>query len=239
MQYNMQARRNTKRYCTFAIRQKKKNETSVFYNQRVIYDTKKHLINILKPPSNRIYQIKWANTDEYIVRFPECVTLQTKDDRYKPASQKFLIESYSTDGMLKGKLIIPFHESDAPRSSRYLRFCGITQNGLFAFVDYTYISRDNAFFGNEGNVRLLLIDPSVPRITKSIDLASGSRTSANVTIPADTNSVIQILGNTDIIKMDVKSQDHIFTIRLISLSDGSEIWRHDEPVVIKKIKRSR
>ena len=223
------------RYCTFGVRAKEQNESGqVFYDKRAIYDAKERKIQLVCPTPDHRYQVNWVNSDEYVLRFSECVALWNEEDRDRRASLPFWVESHSTDGTLKGKLMLPARGGSPPRSSRHLGFQGITQDGLFAFVDHTYVFRDDAAVGAESDVHLLLVEPSVPRIARSVDLAAGDLTSSNVELLTDADHVVQVLGNAEIQRMDSESKNHHIVVRLLSLSDGTEIWRHDEPVIIVK-----
>ena len=144
-------------------------------------------------------------------------------------------ESYATSGNLKGRLPLAPEATNEPESARFLSFEGITQKGWFVFVDQTYLYRRNATLATLCNVRALLVDGNGPRLIRSIDLAAGKQTSTTVELLADRDILVQVLGDLDLPTMRTRAQNHTLTTRLVSLTDGRELWRHNEKVIIRKV----
>jgi hypothetical protein len=226
---------HSSRYCTFALRDQQDSTTNyVFYDQRGVYDVKNRTIHIVNPVPERRYQLNWVNTDQWILRFTECARTEKSANDDQKAPLPLWIESHDLSGKDQGRLALTPDPVRERESNRYLSFAGVTQKGWFVFVDHTYVYGTNAAPSILRNVRALLIDGNGPKLIRTIDLAAGKQTSTTVQLLADRDALVQVLGALDLPEMRVRAQDHTLTTRLVSLSDGREIWRHDEKVTIRK-----
>ena len=179
-----------------------------------------------------------GGTHRYLVRFSECVALQESGTEMKKQSRLPLwIESYGIDGSPVGEVVPPLDHDLPEGSSRSLRFCGIMGNGRFVFTEDAYVYGPASAPGKLTYVRLIVVDPAVPRITRWIDLSSaGMQASSNIQKVSGADVVIQIVGNGEVGTMAEAEADRELLVRAISLTTGRDLWRHRETVKMRKLK---
>jgi hypothetical protein len=227
---------NSNRFCAFKFKETRETKTGQLNLYKVaVYDGERQKAIAFEPLPRHAIQVKWENTARHLARFSECGAIEAAKGGTNWIPFSLWVEFYKTDGKPVGELTLPYEYELPGDYSRGMRFCGITTDGCFVFMEYAYAHTSESAYRTLAYTRLVVMDPAVPRITRLIDLSSGGKTADNVRKNAQTDTVIQILGDGEVEKMDEPEADRELIVRAISVKTGKELWRHSETIRIHKI----
>jgi hypothetical protein len=218
------------KFCTFEVRVLGKDD-------RFLYNTEKQKVIAIDSLPHTGFQVNWANNNRFVLRFsdfnPGLLLLSVQDEHYKKRSE-FWIESYDMNGQLIGRLTLPIKQKLDKRFWRWLHFRGVTNDNLFLFVDthsFNYYEANRKL-----HVNLLLVDGSFPRVVRQFTLPTKELSVPDLYLLSSRGIIFHVSEDIYLYHMEKPSQDHLFTVRAISLQSGDEIWRHVEKVTIRKRK---
>ena len=85
---------------------------------------------------------------------------------------------------------------------------------------------------------MLLVDvPSLDIVSHALTDDVPAHLALQFKVSNDSDEIFQVIGSANLHKMNTDSQPHKFVIRGLEVYSGKELWRIEEEVLIKKLKK--